>query len=201
MVIRPVGVAETNILRLQVPVRDPSAVRILQGAGDLLSDPGHFGFREAGAFGDAIEDLAARAILHDDPNRAAVLVSLKDLAYVRVVKLLHEVDLPFEEGPHLPVVEGELLDSHLSPNHLLVFAEEDLSIGSCTDFSGAKVVPPGDLGVLPLRHKGAEVEETMDLACPCRRRPLDRVLGLGVHLAVEGGGRRELAAAPGREGA
>ena len=71
------AVCEAHVLRLEVPVVD--AVRVaVRERGDYLQEE-ELGvlFREAGAFGDAVKELAPSAQLHDHVHAFLVHVHLE----------------------------------------------------------------------------------------------------------------------------
>mmetsp|Transcript_96119 Transcript_96119/g.277578 ORF Transcript_96119/g.277578 Transcript_96119/m.277578 type:complete len:223 (+) Transcript_96119:1382-2050(+) len=184
IIVLAILVAIADVFRFEVSVSDATAMRVLQGESNLLDDIRRLTLIHAAGLLDSVEDLSSGAVLHDDPDGAAVLVGLVHLADIGVVQLLHEADLPLKGTSHVFVCNGELLYRDLPPWHLPVLGDEDLSEGSGAHLARVQRVPPGDLCVQPLRDESAEVEAPADLG-RARGHPPEGHLLLIVHVHLK----------------
>mmetsp|Transcript_71728 Transcript_71728/g.233201 ORF Transcript_71728/g.233201 Transcript_71728/m.233201 type:complete len:367 (-) Transcript_71728:228-1328(-) len=163
-----IPVDEADVLQLQVPVGDAPAVGILQGTGHLRRDLRHEPLRDGAAVHEAIEQVAASAILHDEEHGLPLCVSLEEPADTRVVQVLHDFDLAQERLELVLFLLLRLTDVRGALVHLLyrdkpilehsVFGQINLTITANAQLPTFDLVSPRHSNVHAFTHESTGVE-------------------------------------------
>mmetsp|Transcript_60407 Transcript_60407/g.174941 ORF Transcript_60407/g.174941 Transcript_60407/m.174941 type:complete len:243 (+) Transcript_60407:778-1506(+) len=158
MVVRRVLGAKAHVLRLQIPVRDTSAMRVLQRAGDLPDDADAHLLGQAPLLAYAVEKLAPGAILHDEVHSATMIIAFEDLADARVVQVLHDEHLSLEVPAHVAIHNDDLLDCHTTLFRGFVRGHEYPAISTRTELPRVDVVSLRDRDLEVFRDQLARIQ-------------------------------------------
>ena len=99
--LHPAVAGQHDVRRLDIPVHDAAVVDVVQGAGHLHGDDGRDVVRNAPARVEQVIQVDALHVLHDDEERAALLVEVVDVDDVLVLQVRKALGLAFEPGDEL----------------------------------------------------------------------------------------------------
>mmetsp|Transcript_33002 Transcript_33002/g.96319 ORF Transcript_33002/g.96319 Transcript_33002/m.96319 type:complete len:227 (+) Transcript_33002:250-930(+) len=141
--LRHATVKQEDVLGLDVTVDNIERVQVVQGAGHLREDRGGLGVRELPSSAERPEERAARCVLKQQADAAAVLEAVQEPEDVRMPQLRLRPRLPLEVLSHA-VLRYELLRDDLHRVHgasPLVGDLPDRPVGAAADLAGVgKVV-------------------------------------------------------------
>jgi hypothetical protein len=139
-------------------MRDLPSMCIAKRRGDLPNHAGRHFLVDVLVLHDAVEELSAFAIFHDEVCVATLIVEFVQLADIRVVEVFHELHLGIERIGKSAI---RILDNPFDDdNPILYFSiprDEDLSVTSFSNFVCINVVSLPDINLNSLWEEAPDI--------------------------------------------